>query len=176
MLAAASAHGINITPEVLVVDSRTQSLTFYQNGVLVDSFSISTAKNGIGEREGSYCTPQGLHRVKTKIGAGRNPYSIFRGREATGAVWKPGYVSESGHDDLVLTRILWLEGLEPGKNRGQDNEARLVDSYKRYIYIHGTNHEDAIGSPASRGCIRMYNDEVMALYRQVPKGSLVWIQ
>ncbi len=168
--------GIPLTPTAIVIDVPSQRLTLYEPDKAPASYDVSTALRGVGSREGTLQTPPGLHRVKTKIGTSAAPFGIFVGRESIGTIWTPKYKDPDGHEDLVLSRILWLEGLEPGKNKGVDSDGRTVDSFKRFIYIHGTNHENKIGTPASQGCVRMRNDEVVQLYRRVPQGTLVWIQ
>jgi lipoprotein-anchoring transpeptidase ErfK/SrfK len=131
-----------------------------------------TATNGAGARVGSNQTPLGWHSIAEKIGDGAPWGQVFRSRQPTREIWKPGMDTT---EDLVLTRILWLEGLEPGRNKGTDNKGVLVDSRRRYIYIHGTNGEDRIGEPSSHGCIRLLNDDVIRLFNMVPEGTLVLI-
>jgi hypothetical protein len=149
-----------------------QTLYLVENGVLVWQAPCSTAAAGVGSREGSLQTPTGWHRVDTKIGDGLPWGQIFRSREATKHTWKPGMETK---EDLVLTRVLILDGLEPGVNRGKDGSGKVVDSQARGIYIHGTNGEENIGKPASHGCIRLLNDDVIALFDRIPKGILVYI-
>ena len=153
--------------EGILVDISEQKLYLYNNGQLIKQYPISTSKYGIGNTAGSNKTPLGRHRIKTKIGDDAPKYSIFIGRKDSG---KLANMNE-GRDDLVTSRIMWLEGLEAGKNSGKG-----IDSYQRYIYIHGTAEEDAIGTPASHGCIRMYNEDVIDLYPRVDEGTLVTIQ
>lgn len=160
------ANEIPMTNGILV-DISEQQLYLYEQGQLVKQYPISTSKYGIGSTAGSNKTPLGQHKIKTKIGDHAPKYTIFIGRKDSG---KLANINE-GRDDLVTSRILWLEGLEPGKNSGKG-----VDSYRRYIYIHGTAEENAIGTPASHGCIRMYNDDVIDLYPRVTEGTLVTIQ
>ncbi|HHS96441.1 MAG TPA: L,D-transpeptidase [Chloroflexi bacterium] len=128
---------------------------------------VSTAREGFGNRSGSHRTPTGLHRVGEKIGAGSPPGTVFRGRHPTGEVVSPGHYPEQ---DLITTRILWLEGLEPGVNLGGE-----VDSRARYIYIHGTPEEALIGRPVSHGCIRMRNEDIVTLFEEVEVGTPVYI-
>ncbi|MEM6820989.1 MAG: L,D-transpeptidase [Verrucomicrobiota bacterium] len=147
--------------EILVYPSR-QELTLTDDESTQLTFPISTALNGLGEEEGSYKTPRGKHRIAAKIGA-RQPFgSVFKGREPTGEIWKPETTSEH---DLILTRILWLEGLEPINS----------NTYQRYIYLHGTNHENSIGSPVSMGCIRLLNQDILTLFDLVEVGTTVTI-
>ncbi|HVP14559.1 MAG TPA: L,D-transpeptidase family protein, partial [Terriglobales bacterium] len=124
----------------------------------------STAAAGIGGRSGSLQTPPGLHRIHARIGAGSPSGAVFVSREPTGEIWR----GEPREDDLILTRVLTLEGLEPGVNRGPD-----CDSLERFIYIHGTNHESRLGEPGSHGCIRMANADVITLFDRVSEDDLV---
>jgi hypothetical protein len=133
--------------------------------VLNRNFLISTSRFGIGQVEGSNCTPLGLHRIADKIGAGWPTGTVFKAREPIGFTWK------GMEDAKITTRILWLEGLEAGLNRGGN-----VDSYKRYIYIHGTGDETTIGRPASCGCIHLASNDLVPLFNQVPSGTMVWIE
>ena len=133
-------------------------------------FSVSTSKLGLGEKNGSLQTPRGRHIVRAKIGAGQPVNAVFVRRRPTGEVWTPALHEQYPGRDWILTRILWLQGLEPGRNRGAG-----VDSRERAIYIHGTPHESRIGEPASHGCIRMRNDDVVALFERVEVGTPVEI-
>jgi hypothetical protein len=139
----------------------------YRGNEVVKTYRVSTAKNGIGNRSGSGKTPLGRHLIKDKIGDGALLGTIFKARRNTGRI---ATMNQPG-PDFVTTRIMWLKGLEPGINAG-----RGIDSYKRYIYIHGTAEENKIGQPASHGCIRMYNREVIELFDLVTEGTLVDIQ
>jgi len=127
-------------------------------------FRCSTSRFGIGQTEGSNCTPLGLHRIAEKIGGGWPAGAVFKSRQLTGFTW------QGMPDAKITTRILWLEGLEPDFNRGGD-----VDSFARYIYIHGTGDETTLGRPASRGCIHLAADDLMPLFDRLPVGTLVWI-
>lgn len=127
----------------------------------------ATAANGTGSKMDSYKTPLGWHSVKRKIGQDAPIGQVFRSAQATKEIWKPGHPSK---EDLVLTRILWLTGEEPGKNLGGD-----VDSYSRYIYIHGTNEEEKIGTPSSHGCIRLKNVDVVKVFDLIAEGTPVLI-
>ena len=157
------------TAQALVVDVTSQQLYLFEQGQLVGAYPVSTAERGTGNREGSLQTPLGLHRVDEKIGAGAPLGMIFRGRRPTGqqAEILTGPNERAARDD-VTTRILWLAGLEPGVNQGGD-----VDSKRRYIYIHGTPEEGRIGQPASHGCVRMTNEDVIELFDRVEVGALV---
>ena len=128
------------------------------------SMVISTSRFGVGQKKDSNCTPLGLHRVARKVGGGWPSGAVFKSREMVGYTWK-------GWPEAAIThRILWLEGLEPGLNRGGD-----FDTFARYIYIHGTGDEPTLGRPASRGCIHVAGRELISLYDLLPVGTLVWI-
>lgn len=156
------------------IDSRLQRLYLWEpdpeGDRLIREYSISTAKNGLGEQSGSYCTPRGRHRIAEKIGDRQPMYAIFKARVPTGEIWTPQMSEDKPDSDWILTRILWLEGTEEGKNKGG-----TVDSHARYIYIHGTNDEHLIGTPASHGCIRMNNADVLDLFNLVEAGTEVHI-
>ena len=142
------------------VDVARQILVILRDGEVVKSYRVSTARAGIGAAEGSGKTPPGRHRIARLFGHTAEPGQVFVSRRAVkGHVipatdWRSG-----GEKDYVLTRILWLEGLEPGLNKGSG-----IDSHDRYIYIHGTNQEQLLGTPASHGCIRMANADVIELF------------
>jgi UDP-N-acetylmuramate--alanine ligase len=137
------------------------------NGRIVRAYPVSTAKNGVGSEKGSLKTPLGLHRIYNKIGLRALKGAVFKDRIRTGEVWDG--VSQKG--DLILSRIIQLEGLEPGKNRGGNVDTRL-----RYIYFHGTNHVKNIGKPSSHGCIIMRCDDIIDLFNRVKKGDKVVIR
>jgi hypothetical protein len=132
---------------------------------LLKTYRCSTSRFGIGQQAGSNCTPLGLHRVAEKIGGGWPVGSVFKGRRFVGYTWQGLPLAP------ITTRILWLEGLEPGFNRGAQ-----VDSHSRYIYIHGTGDEPTLGRPASHGCIHLAADDLIRLFNLVPEGTLVWIE
>jgi hypothetical protein len=156
------------------VDSRLQRLYLWEpypeGDMLIREYRVSTAKNGLGEQSGSYCTPRGRHRIAEKIGANQPLYAVFKARVPTGEIWSRELAQEKPGCDWILTRILWLEGLEEGKNRGG-----TVDSHSRYIYIHGTDEEHLIGTPVSHGCIRMKNADVAELFDLIEEGAEVRI-
>jgi UDP-N-acetylmuramate--alanine ligase len=129
-------------------------------------FAISTSRFGIGNQEGSFKTPDGIHRICEKIGAGAPLCRIFKDRCDTGFIWTP----EINEGNLILTRILRLEGLEDGINKGAG-----IDSFERYIYIHGTNLEAYIGTPISHGCICMRNNDIIELFDIIEEGTIVYI-
>lgn len=156
------------------VDLRLQQLYLWEpspeSDILLRQYPVSTASNGAGEHNGSHCTPRGLHRIADKIGAGAPLCAAFKAREWTGEIWTPELDAANPGRDWILTRILWLDGLEPGKNKGG-----TVDTHNRYIYIHGTNEEHKLGTPASHGCIRMKNADVAELFDFVDVGTEVRI-
>ncbi len=147
-----------------------QQLAIVENGAVSRLFPVSTAKNGPGQRRGSYCTPTGWHRIRAKIGAGQPLNSVFIGRRPTGEIYSPQLAAAQPQRDWILSRILWLNGLEPSFNRYGE-----VDSGWRYIYIHGTPDELLRGMPESHGCIRMANADVIELFDLVAAGCRVWI-
>ena len=146
-----------------------QSLTLMNEGEVVRTYSVSTAKNGAGEQMGSECTPRGAHLIHAKIGAGCEHGTVFVGRIPTGQIYKNGPVAEPR--DLILCRILWLCGTEPGRNR-----LGKVDSMSRYIYIHGCPDSSPMGIPLSHGCIRMRNAEIAEMFELVQVGTEVDIE
>ena len=169
MLAALGRQGapsLNPRSRVLVVDAARQRLGLLEGGRLVFEAVISTAKNGLGCEEGSYRTPTGWHRIHDRIGAGAEPGTVFRNRVAAGEVWR----GEIRSEDLILTRVLTLDGLEDGCNRGPG-----VDSLERFIYLHGTNQEGQLGLPVSHGCVRLSNVDVACLFDLLSPGDPVLI-
>jgi lipoprotein-anchoring transpeptidase ErfK/SrfK len=154
----------------LNIDIASQQLTVYAGGNRVRSYPVSTAKNGAGELMGSECTPTGWHRIRAKIGAGQPLNAVFIGRRVTGEIYSPELGKQYPQRDWMLTRILWLGGLEPGKNR-----YGKVDTAWRYIYIHGCPDELMTGKPDSHGCIRMFNADVLDLFNRVDAGFKVYI-
>lgn len=131
---------------------------------------VSTSRHGLGAQEGSHRTPPGWHRVAERIGDGEPVGTRFRSREPVGLVPPQAWASEAG-EDAILTRIWWLKGLEPGVNRGPG-----IDSYRRYIYLHGTHQEQLLGTPASIGCVRLSNETMRALFdRYATHEVRVWI-
>ncbi|HEY8069550.1 MAG TPA: L,D-transpeptidase [Burkholderiales bacterium] len=135
------------------------------------TYRISTARNGLGEKNGSMCTPRGRHIVRAKIGAGQPLNAVFVRRRPTGEIWTPELHAKYPGRDWMLTRILWLSGCEPGFNRLGD-----VDTMRRVIYIHGTHDFAEMGKPGSHGCIRMKSDEVAELFDLVPPYTAVEIK
>jgi lipoprotein-anchoring transpeptidase ErfK/SrfK len=148
-----------------------QTLSLYDDGQLLKTWSVSTARKGAGEVQGSEQTPRGRHVVRARIGEGQPVYTVFRGRRPTGELWSPELAAQHPTRDWILTRILWLSGLEPGFNRGGN-----CDSMRRYIYIHGTPDSEPMGVPASHGCVRMRNTDLIELFGQVPAYTPVLIE
>lgn len=148
-------------PRKILVSIPDQQLRLLKGTAVEAAFPVSTSRFGIGNEEGSYRTPAGRFRVAERIGNGLPPGTIFRSRQVAGH-WEPGADSA---EDLVLTRILWLEGLDEAN----------ANTKQRFIYIHGTNHEESIGQPASCGCVRMRNADVAALFELVEEGTEVEI-
>jgi UDP-N-acetylmuramate--alanine ligase len=155
-----------LPPRLLVVDVERQRAILVADGTPVDAWPVSTARAGIGGKEGSFRTPPGWHRVKQRIGAEAKAGAVFVSREPTGEIW----TGAARDDDLILTRILTLDGTEDGVNRGPGR-----DSLERYIYIHGTNHESLLGRAASHGCVRMANADVCRLFDEIGEGDFVLI-
>lgn len=142
-----------------------------EDGNLLQQYPVSTSKYGTGCENGSEKTPLGLHRIKNKLGGAMPVNEVYIGRVPHGNLEECQQRGVELPDDVIMSRVMWLEGMEPGRNQGG-----YVDTYQRYIYIHGTNHEDSIGTPSSIGCIRMRNDDVIDLFRQVEIGSEVLIE
>jgi len=134
-------------------------------------YPVSTSAEGAGERNGSGRTPRGAHVVRARIGAGADPGTVFVGRRPTGEICTPELYARAPERDWILTRILWLSGTEPGRNRLGE-----VDTMRRYIYIHGCPDEVALGVPGSHGCIRMRNADLIELFDRVPAGTPVFIE
>lgn len=137
---------------------------------LIRRYSVSTALKGMGEENGSYCTPRGSHIIRAKIGAGQAINSVFVRRRPTGEIYTPELGAQHPDRDWILTRILWLSGCEPGRNR-----LGSVDSMRRYIYIHGTPDTSTMGVPGSKGCIRMRNEDIIDLFDLVEAGEQIEI-
>jgi hypothetical protein len=164
-LSACAKHGVSSTQFVLIVSVADQTVSLFEQSKFVKSFSCSTSRFGIGQIEGSNQTPLGLHRIAEKIGAGERAGTVFKARKVVGHTSQPEF-----KDAKITTRIMWLEGLEPGLNRGGN-----VDSHARYIYIHGTADQSSIGKPASCGCIHLADADVIPLFDMLPSGTLLWI-
>ena len=155
----AKQHTPRRTREI-VVDVAAQTLSVMDGPSVAAAFPVSTSRFGLGFEEGSFRTPTGRFVIREKIGDGAPPWTVFRARENTGQTTAPG-----GEEDLVLTRILTLDGLEPAN----------TNTLERFVYIHGTNQEDLIGVPASHGCVRLRNADMIALHDMVAAGTPVTI-
>ncbi|MFO7655034.1 MAG: L,D-transpeptidase [Candidatus Krumholzibacteriia bacterium] len=152
-------------PRWFVVDVVSQELLLVSRDTVADRWRVSTAAAGLDAREGSGGTPPGVHRISRKIGADQPVGAVFASREPTGDTWHAGSPSAEGLD-LIVSRILTLEGLEDGVNRGSG-----VDSESRYIYLHGTNHESELGRPVSHGCIRLGSRDVLEVFDAAVVGD-----
>lgn len=171
---ACRRHQVRPTPDVLVVSVARQQVRWYrrppQSGparpehTLQRVFRASTSKFGLGQVRDTNRTPLGLHRVAVKIGAGWPVGTVFRSRRVAGFIW------QGLPEATIAHRILWLDGLEPGFNRGG-----LVDTCQRYIYVHGLAAEPTLGRPASHGCIHLAAADLMPLFDRLRVGTLVWI-
>ncbi|RUR13196.1 L,D-transpeptidase [Legionella sp. km772] len=159
------------TNKLIFISAAEQKLTAYEADQLSFTYLISTGKNGLGEKMNSECTPRGWHRIYSVIGLDNEINSVFVAREWTGEIYSSELGKNNPGRDWILTRILQLEGLEPGRNKGGD-----VDSLQRYIYIHGTPDSTPLGIPGSRGCIRVRNSEMINLAQWVTTDTLVYIQ
>jgi L,D-transpeptidase YbiS len=151
------------------VSSQTLRLKDDSGRVLMET-RISTGRKGMGEQNGSEQTPRGWHKIRAKIGAGQPENTVFVARRPTGETYAPEMRASYPNRDWILTRILWLSGLEPGRNR-----LGKVDTMRRFIYIHGCPDEDPMGAPGSRGCVKMRNNELIELFDRVPVGTRVHI-
>jgi hypothetical protein len=165
---ACSRSGVVPTRHFLSVNIARQTTALFQRlrygYALRKTCRCSTSRYGVGERAGSNLTPRGLHRVARKIGGGWPIGAVFESRQFMGYTWHGLPLAPITH------RILWLEGLEAGFNRGGE-----VDSFRRFIYIHGTGNETTLGRPDSRGCVHLSADDLLPLFDKVPEGTLVWI-
>jgi lipoprotein-anchoring transpeptidase ErfK/SrfK len=152
------------------VPAQTLDLVEDDDDRLLRRYIVSTGARGVGERNGSYCTPRGRHVIRAKIGAGEPPGAVFVQRRPTGEVYGPELAARFPGRDWILTRILWLSGCERGFNRLGD-----VDTMRRFIYIHGAPDDVPLGRPGSKGCVRMRNADIIDLFDRVPAGTLVEI-
>jgi L,D-transpeptidase YbiS len=154
------------------ISAAAQQLTLFDNtGAVVRRYPVSTSKNGLGETNGSYCTPRGRHIVRAKIGAGLEEGAVLVGRRPTGEIWTPELAARDPGRDWMLTRILWLSGRKPGFNRLGE-----VDTMRRYIYIHGAPETAEMGKPGSIGCVRMRNADIVELFDLVPAYTVVDVE
>ena len=156
---------------VIRVDIARQELSVAEHGRARKRYRVSTSKFGTGCVRDSFRTPLGRHIVRAKIGGGQPLGAVFVGRRPTGEVYSADLARAYPDRDWILTRILWLSGLEVGKNRLGD-----VDTMRRYIYIHGTPDSDVLGTPTSIGCVRMSNVAILELYDMIPVGTIVLIE
>ena len=154
----------------IVIDVASQILDFYNQGVIVRRYPVSSAKNGTGQEFGSFRTPLGKHIIRAKIGEGQPANTVFVRRRPTGEIYTPDLGASFPGRDWILTRILWLSGCEPGFNR-----LGKVDTMRRYIYIHGSPDSVEMGKPGSIGCIRMRNSDLLELFDLVAAGTEVHI-
>ena len=155
----------------LHISSQMQRLEILINSKITKSYPISTAKNGLGEIKGSECTPCGWHQIRAKIGNKQPINTVFIARRPTGEIYDAKLAKNYPNRDWILTRILWLDGLEVGKNRYGN-----VHTASRYIYIHGCPDELITGSPQSHGCIRMKNADILELFNRISVGTKVLIE
>ena len=162
---------MNKHSKIIFISIPQQEMTCFENDNLVFTYPVSTGKNGAGEQKNSECTPRGWHKVYSKIGMDLEPNSVLVAREWTGELYTPELAQQFPGRDWILTRIFQLDGLEPGRNQGGD-----VDSLERYIYIHGTPDTTVLGTPGSRGCIRMRNHDIIELGNWITTDTLVYIK
>ncbi|WP_435101282.1 L,D-transpeptidase family protein [Arhodomonas sp. AD133] len=155
----------------LRVDARAQRLSLCCDDDVLETWPVSTGRNGLGEINGSGCTPRGWHVVRARVGDGLPAETVFVGRRDTGERYSRALAAAYPQRDWILARILWLSGLEHGRNR-----LGARDTMRRYIYIHGAPPESPIGQPVSHGCIRMRPDDVIELFGRTPVGTRVLIE
>ncbi|MBU1424809.1 MAG: L,D-transpeptidase [Gammaproteobacteria bacterium] len=155
----------------IIIRIPTQTLELFDdNGMLLRGYRVSTGANGVGEENGSFCTPRGRHVIRAKIGAGQPENTVFVKRRPTGECYTPELGEQRAGSDWILTRILWLSGCESGFNRSGS-----CDTMRRRIYIHGTPEDTELGRPGSHGCVRMHNKELVELFDLVQAGTEVEI-
>ena len=151
----------------ILIDLSSQSLVLPK---IQKKYQISSGLNGIGEQENSGKTPRGWHKIEKKIGGEQPIHAVFKARVWTGEIYTEQLAQQSPDRDWILSRIMWLKGLEPNFNSGEG-----CDTFNRYIYIHGTPESEPLGIPVSHGCIRMHNQDVLEVYNLIPEGALVYI-
>lgn len=154
----------------IYVDTKQQQLFLKEGEHVLAAYPVSTAKKGLGEVQGSYQTPRGWHCIEKKIGEGVPVNTVFVGRVPTGEVYSLDLAAQHPTRDWILTRILWLSGLEEGKNKGGE-----VDTLSRYIYIHGFPDRTPIDEPLSHGCVRIRNADLLVLFDSVTEKTPVYI-
>ena len=164
----------NNTAVRLLINIAQQNLIVYQNDIQISRYDVSTAKNGIGSQQDSGCTPLGEHIIAEKIGSEQPINAVFVGRVPTAEIYSAALGAQYPERDWILSRILWLAGLEEGINKGC-NEQGSCDTYQRYIYIHGTPNNESMDMPLSHGCVRMCNQDIVELFEQVVEGTPVCI-
>lgn len=167
----ARSYPDRVRDPLVIVRVGEQRLYLFEHGLPMRDYPVSTSRYGVGSEDGSLKTPPGVHKVRRRIGEHVPPGTIFRGRRDTG---EQAHIltgaDERSPNDNITSRILWLEGLENGVNRGEG-----IDSFERFIYIHGTDEEGRIGRPASEGCVRMTNADVIDLFERLQEDALVVI-
>ncbi|MGA7982632.1 MAG: L,D-transpeptidase [Chromatiaceae bacterium] len=162
---------MSVVTKHILVDLASQTLDLKDGERMLRRYLVSTALRGPGEQFGSGCTPRGLHRVRIRIGGGCPQGTVFRGRRPTGEIYDEALVAQHPDRDWILTRILWLTGVESGRNRGGE-----VDTLRRYIYIHGCPDTEPMGIPRSHGCIRMRSADLIEVFDLVEAGTMVEIR
>jgi len=163
----------NITTQI-VISIAQQTLTVYRRQKVIAEYPISTAKNGIGSQQDSGCTPLGQHIIAEKIGGNAPSHMVFIGRIATGEIYNAELGALNPKRDWILSRILWLSGVEEGFNKGSNSQGGC-DTYHRYIYIHGTPDSEPMSVPLSHGCVRMRNQDIIELFEQIEERTPVTI-
>lgn len=158
----------------LIINTVDQTLQVYGFQGLIATYSVSTAANGVGMLEGSGCTPLGRHIIAQKFGENMELGTVFVGRVPTGEIYSESLAAQYPDRDWILTRILWLAGLEQGINKGK-NDQGVCDTYQRYIYIHGTPSCEPMGIPLSHGCIRMHDQDLVELFDMTQLATPVLI-
>lgn len=161
---------MNKTTKVIDIDVSKQRLTVLQDGQVIAEYQVSTAKNGVGQKNGSECTPLGLHLIESKIGSDAKENTVFIARKDSGEIFSEELRQNNPDRDWILTRILWLSGLEEGKNKGGE-----VDTMSRYIYIHGCPDSDSFSTPSSHGCVKMRNKDIIELFENIEVKTQVLI-
>ena len=156
--------------KIIDIDINKQRLTLFEGDTVIAHYAVSTAKNGVGQQYGSECTPSGWHTIRAKIGTSTKENTVFVGRRETGEVFSEELKQQHPERDWILTRILWLRGMETGKNRGGE-----VDTMRRYIYIHGCPDSDSFSTPSSHGCVKVRNKDIIELFNNINAGTRVLI-
>lgn len=159
------------TNKLIFISVKKQEMNCFEEDQLIFNYQVSTGKNGVGELINSEQTPRGWHKVHSIIGLENEADSVFVSRKWTGEIYSEEFAKNNPGRDWILTRILQLDGMEPGRNKGGD-----VDSLRRYIYIHGTPDSVQLGVPGSRGCIRMRNSDIICMANWATTNTLVYIE